>query len=146
MLNPKQKRLKFLGSKSSKDGRVLSAVVSGESVDFQVMCVYAPTAPGERESFFDSLGKWVIKSFDKLILAGDFNCVEDPQIDRHPPRTDKSYTRGMENLKSFLNRMTWKINGEGRIADQKSFRGFRVKLGIIRGAELTDFTLTVGSF
>lgn len=48
-----------------KDGRVLSAVVSGKDLDFQVMCVYAPTSPGERESFFDSLGKWVITSFDK---------------------------------------------------------------------------------
>ena len=45
------------------------------------MNVYAPTLRGEREAFFASLLRWDLAS-SNTIMAGDFNCVQSPLLDR----------------------------------------------------------------
>lgn len=44
---------------------------------------YAPAArKSDREQFFNSLYRWELSSVQYPILAGDFNCVESPLVDR----------------------------------------------------------------
>ncbi|KAJ0391879.1 hypothetical protein ATCC90586_010737 [Pythium insidiosum] len=46
-----------------------------------VVCVYAPTATGERERFFQSLLA-MPRPVGAVAVGGDFNCVLEPELDR----------------------------------------------------------------
>ena len=46
-------------------------------VNYNFVNVYAPTNPGERICFFDTLSDYFFPHSVKII-AGDFNCIESP--------------------------------------------------------------------
>lgn len=49
--------------------------------DINIVNVYAPTTGQDRKEFFDNL--WNYKTGDNnLIIAGDFNCVEEIDKDK----------------------------------------------------------------
>ena len=55
--------------------------------DFQITNIYAPS--GKRNitrnhTFFDNLYPYSNRNYP-LILAGNFNCIKNPLLDRHPP-------------------------------------------------------------
>ena len=49
--------------------------------DVLLVNIYAPNHPAERELFFSHLKGWPWPCRD-IILAGDFNSVQSPQLDR----------------------------------------------------------------
>lgn len=68
-------------TKRDEAGRLLVAEFSGGSLDFQVMCLYAPNSRTEGRLFFESLYPAVDPDLP-LLMCGDFNAVVDPCIDR----------------------------------------------------------------
>ena len=80
------------------EGRYIFARLrKGLSGVFSVICIYAPDSPGERvvflESLLDKLSEFCGQ--DPVIMAGDFNFVEDTKRDRLGTNQDLAqFTRG----------------------------------------------------
>ena len=74
----------------SQDGRSACARISHSGHNLLVYSVYAPPKfPAERTRFFRSIRDHItsiIQPQDELVLLGDFNCVESPDLDRCPAR------------------------------------------------------------
>ena len=62
-------------------GRVVCVVLSDGARNFKVCNMYAPNISAERTGFFKNLYKF-LSGAEPLILCGDFNCVEDVDIDK----------------------------------------------------------------
>ena len=61
--------------KRDSDGRVISVLVTHNNVNLNIVCVYAPTQPAQRNSFLQSLHKFFFADAS-LIICGDFNCYD----------------------------------------------------------------------
>lgn len=61
--------------KRDSDGRVISVLVTHNNVNLNIVCVYAPTQPAQRNSFLQSLQKFLFAGAS-LIICGDFNCYD----------------------------------------------------------------------
>ena len=73
-------------------GRILAAEIRCDSFVFQVVNVYAyhSSYPKQkREGFFNQIYDFANINLTK-ILCGDFNCVENPTLDRHPAKTSNN--------------------------------------------------------
>ena len=69
-------------------GGILAAEIRCDSFVFQVVNVYAfPSSYSKqkREGFFNQIYDFANINLTK-ILCGDFNCVENPTLDRHPAK------------------------------------------------------------
>ena len=69
-------------------GRILTAEIRCDSFVFQVINVYAfpfSYPKQKREGFFNQIYDFANMNLTK-ILCGDFNCVENPTLDRHPAK------------------------------------------------------------
>ena len=63
-------------------GRIISIKVkTHQSSHFEIINIYAPTKPSARGLFFNSIPQY-ISHFSPLVMAGDFNMVEDPWKDK----------------------------------------------------------------
>ena len=81
------------------DGRVVSMKCIYKDQELNIINVYAPTIPQEHKDFMETI--WNFKTGDtNLILAGDFNCVEDPTYDKLGGNPT-SGTVGLEELLNF---------------------------------------------
>ena len=68
------------------NGRVLAVRVKYGTYVYLILNVYAPTKRHEKERFFQDLFKWLKKvkhKEDTLVLGGDWNCVQNAQLDTH---------------------------------------------------------------
>ncbi|KAI8484945.1 hypothetical protein Bbelb_373520 [Branchiostoma belcheri] len=61
--------------------RIVCAVLANGTQTLRVCNVYAPNVPANRKSFFRDLNKY-LSTVEPTILCGDFNCVENPSIDK----------------------------------------------------------------
>lgn len=71
-------------------------------------CIYAPNV--YQSEFYSTLLADVPLSY--TILAGDFNCITDPEVDRNPPTkaAPSKMTRTMREVCSDLNLFdTWRV-------------------------------------
>ena len=59
-----------------EDGRVVSLKIEINDHKIQIIKIYAPNYSVERKRFYNNLRTH--------ILAGDFNCTQDNNIDRKP--------------------------------------------------------------
>ena len=84
-------------------GRALSFVYCVESYNFLLTCLYVPTLPDKRVEFFDLLLERLSQTewynCNSMFFAGDFNLVEDPQLDRSGNARDPQI--GLEQLLTF---------------------------------------------
>ena len=71
------------------DGRILIAMVSIHSRNFNIVNFYAPNTVSERKIFFDQLNNHFL-SCGELIIGGDFNCFDSP-LDRLHVRADHNF-------------------------------------------------------
>ena len=102
ILLPRGSTMIISNIRKDTEGRVLAATLNDTDTDTQlnVMNIYAPNSPGERHTFFHNL--WQYKPGDaNLFLAGDFNCVERHELDRHGGNSDIG-KQGMAALKQFV--------------------------------------------
>ena len=67
---------------------------------FEVVNIYAPTNPSQRNKFFRNLQNH-IKNANNLIIAGDFNMVEDLLLDRRGGNPSNSHLIGLEYLQKI---------------------------------------------
>ena len=80
--------LHFGNIRKDGGGRILAAEIRCDSFVFQVVNVYAyhSSYPKQkREGFFNQIYDFANINLTK-ILRGDFNCVENPTLDRHPAK------------------------------------------------------------
>ena len=63
------------------EGRILSLCINIESTSIQLVNVYAPNIPTERKNFFNNIFNYAKLGFP-TIVGGDFNCIEDVNIDK----------------------------------------------------------------
>ena len=84
------------------EGRALAATLTDSDNDTQlnIMNIYAPNIPLEHQISFDKL--WQYKPGDtNILLAGDFNCVETPDLDK-PGGNPASGRQGIVELNQFV--------------------------------------------
>ena len=80
--------LQFVNIRKDSGGRILTAEICCDSFVFQVINIYAfPSSypKQKRNGFFDQIYDFVNINLTK-ILCGDFNCVENPTLDRYPAK------------------------------------------------------------
>ena len=90
-----------LSNKSDTEGRFLALCVTVESTTLQLVNIYAPNVPSERINFFNSIFKYTQLGFPTLV-GGDFNCVEDVNLDKWGGSPLYGQT-GSPELRNFLN-------------------------------------------
>ena len=81
--------LQFGNIRKDSGGRILTAEIRCDSFVFQVVNVYAFTSSypkQKREGFFNQIYDFAYINLTK-ILCGDFNCVENPTLERYPTKT-----------------------------------------------------------
>ena len=91
---------KLLDMKSDMNGRVLTLKLECLGHVYQVQSVYAPTAPEARPQFFENLDRFVFPDAT-LIAGGDWNMVENTQMDRLGGTLPGAHARGLAELSSF---------------------------------------------
>ena len=81
--------VKILNHQLDQNGRIISAEIEISRKVFQIINVYAPntetTKITENNNFFLRLYDYLNPNLPK-ILAGDFNIVDQPQLDCQPPK------------------------------------------------------------
>ena len=78
----KRSNLQILSDWSDNDGRIVQITFNWNDLLIALTSIYAPAVPGERTQFFSSLPTFPLPDDALHILAGDFNCVLDPILDR----------------------------------------------------------------
>lgn len=81
------------------DGRIVFVDLK---LGFRIINIYAPVRSQQQIDFFRSLDDYACDA-RKLLLAGDFNCVEHEIADRKPPR-DRQITYGAKSYIEFKRR------------------------------------------
>jgi hypothetical protein len=74
-----------LNSYHDPEGRYTRVDYVWEEQEYSSICVYAPASPKERQTFFEkSLSSFfvTIPLLDNTFIAGDWNFVSDPSLDR----------------------------------------------------------------
>ena len=101
MVNPKY-NFHVTKVKTDSFGRVICIQVTNDHLsNFQVTSIYAPTQPSARSSFFENITQYVSATLP-LVLAGDFNMVEDPWLDKLGSRNTYA-TTGIKELNNIKN-------------------------------------------
>jgi len=80
----------YIGEMNSDlQGRILTIKLLIYEHQYQIANIYTPAGTDKRvqnEIFFDNLYPY-INSTLLVIIGGDFNCVENPNLDKYPPRS-----------------------------------------------------------
>jgi exonuclease III len=70
-------------------GRYIAADCTINRINLRLINVYSPTKEGPRRIFFNSLLP-IISTNKKIVLGGDFSCVDDLLLDKSQTLRDKS--------------------------------------------------------
>ena len=96
----KHRQIQVLSTDSDTEGRILKVTVRFDNQIFQIVNIYAPVYQQFRETFFLSLNEFLEPNVH-TILAGDFNMVEDPCLDRVGDTILPQHTKGIIALDSL---------------------------------------------
>lgn len=88
--------------KNDYNGRIASVLVNIADYELNILNVYAPNVPKEREEFMGDLWNYILND-DNLTLCGDFNCVHDPTIDKNTGYTTSGMI-GTDDINNILKR------------------------------------------
>ena len=81
-------------------GRLINVKLSLHDWKFQIMCVYAPNDPKGRSEFFSDLWRHTFPGIP-LFLGGDFNCIENLELDKAGGDA-RAGDKGSAELKDFV--------------------------------------------
>jgi len=87
------------------NGRVLTVKVFSNNQTFHITNIYAPSGKRNRTQnhyFFKNLYPYIY-SKNPLVLAGDFNFIENPLLDKHPPTKTYPKPQTLITLTTNLN-------------------------------------------
>ena len=82
------------------DGRAASIQTSFKGHLLQLHSIYSPNIPKQRTRFFTELGECIYEQGD-IIMGGDFNMVEDPNLDRRGGTRCTAHVAGLPDLTIF---------------------------------------------
>ena len=86
-------KTQLLATLDDNEGRYTISWFKVGTQTFLITAIYAPASPTkDREKFFKTISDQISENKEPehtLILLGDFNMVEDPTLDRYPPRNKK---------------------------------------------------------
>lgn len=74
LISPRQREKVSVWQRDA-EGRLLSLLISFDTIRINLVNIYTPTYPAERGTFFQSLEPYFFPN-SRLILAGDFNCYD----------------------------------------------------------------------
>ena len=104
-------KIELKGTKLDKDGRVLTTKIKHDNTTVQVTNIYATNENKDREDFFKNVTDYMYKNTRHTILTGDFNMVEEPEIDRNPSvKPSNGYYTTYNKGKNNLNRLKEEYN------------------------------------
>ena len=81
----KECKIIVVSRKIDSEGRMIVLNVEINDQPYSIVNVYAPNSERERKGFFEKLKNWIslhVEFKDKCIVAGDFNIVPNPAMDR----------------------------------------------------------------
>ena len=103
--------------KSDTNGRVLTLKFTCQGHTYQVQSAYAPTNPDSRPQFFENLDQFTFPDAS-LISGGDWNMVENTQVDRAGGTITSAHTRGLTELSAYKTSQrladVWRENNLGQ--------------------------------
>lgn len=82
------------------DRKILASPFLFEKQIFQVVNIYAPTNPSLRKKIYKNLQNYT-NNTNNLILAGNFNMVEDLLLDRPGGNPSNSHLLGLDYLQKI---------------------------------------------
>ena len=97
-------KVKVLDTKQDLAGRVISLKIKCQNNILQIQSIYAPSTAEPRPTFFEDLHEYSFTD-GQIIVGGDFNMVEDPQIDRLGGTPCAAHVRGLTELLQYKNTM-----------------------------------------
>ena len=90
--------LHITATKKDNEGRIIAVDVSTQNYVFHLVIVYAPaTGLQNKNSFFDNMYMYVTSNLP-TIIAGDFNSLDQPAIDRFPPGSPAEINKSLTSL------------------------------------------------
>jgi exonuclease III len=89
------------GFRFDLDGRSIYVDIDFENYSFRLVNVYVPTVPKERKTFFQEMYSVLLCS-RPIILGGDFNCIENPRLDKRGGNPDRG-REGWKELSLLIN-------------------------------------------
>ena len=92
--------LQYIDSKYCPEGRSLTVKVKVRGNTIQFLSVYAPTVPEVRPQYFENLNRFTFPDA-LLITGGDFNMVQNVDLDRSGGTITAAHTKGLQQLLIF---------------------------------------------
>ena len=96
--------VRIISQEEDFGGRILRVTVEINSLKFQILTIYGPnpTTVSESEDFFEYIDQFSDQTVPCLLL-GDFNMVQNLDLDRCGGNPRPLHTYGIQNLEKFLN-------------------------------------------
>ena len=93
--------ISFKNVERDLEGHLITAILTMYDQDFKIVNVYAPNVmphvTKENDRFFESVHQYIVGK-EAIILAGDFNVVDDLLTDSEPPSRPRNKPTELENL------------------------------------------------
>ena len=102
--------------KYDEDGRIICLHLKIQKSYIQILNIYAPTKGSSRSYFFSNITNFIFQGIP-LILAGDFNCVENTLNDRMGS-FEPTHDIGMKEIKKITT--NYGLSDSWRILNQSS--------------------------
>ena len=114
-------QFEFISSLSGEGGKILSVCVKIKDLVYNFLSVYAPCKWKERLPFLRLLPTYIDNSA-RIVLAGDFNFIKDPEIDYRGPATNFTVpTQGSVILDSICSNYNLADVYRSRFPDRVNF-------------------------
>ena len=82
MINPNTKLdINIEDVQTDSEGRTVSIRTIIEDIEYNIASIYAPNTPKRRKKYFNELATQLTGT-DNLLLGGDFNCIDRPELDK----------------------------------------------------------------
>ena len=92
--------MEIINNSKDDEGKLLTLTFMFKKKIFQVLSIYAPTNPSQRNKFFRNLQNYIANT-NNTIIAGDFNMVEDVMLDRRGGTPSNSHLLGLQYLQQI---------------------------------------------
>ena len=118
LFNPKLK-IEIIDTKMDFNGRVIQLTVIMDGNKFQIVNVYTPNPDTqiESEGFIGDLRSYLNPSLP-ILMCGDFNMVENINLDRHGGKPRALHTFGLDALKDLKQEFSltdfWRENNSNK--------------------------------
>ena len=106
-----------------KDGRTTALDINVHGEYFYLVYIYAPvdsvnSTSADQEVYYSNIHRFVYSEYP-TIVSGDFNCVDNPALDRTRYNANKLNSYKARNLISLC--QTFDLQDASRIANASSF-------------------------